>query len=92
MDLIFQKPQKRVTTTLDQDDYDYCKKKNIKFAHLIRAGVRDHKVHTEDPDAEPSLRQMRSDLKRLRKSQIKLFEAIKEELGDEGYVNFVKKL
>ena len=50
--------QKVITTTVDKDDWEYAQKHNLKWSHMIRAFIRDHRVAMEDPDAVQSAREV----------------------------------
>lgn len=57
--------QRKITTTIDKKDWNYCHEHNLKFAHLIRMGIRDHRVSIGHKDAEPTLREMREKVEKL---------------------------
>lgn len=71
-------PQKRTNTTIDMPDYLYCKKHNLKFSHLIRAGIRDHRAAYNDPDAVPTTRELYLKIENLMKLQQKLLAIIQK--------------
>lgn len=86
--MINYRPQKRTSTTIDNDDWVYMKKHNIKIAHAIRAFVRDHRVNTNDPDANPSVRDMRKNMDKFRE----MFEELRDFLENKGLLEeFWKK-
>jgi len=70
--------QKRTNTTIDMPDYLYCKKHGLKFAHLIRGGVRDHRAAYDDPDAVPTTRELHRKVQNLMKLQQKLLGIIQK--------------
>lgn len=90
--LLARKKQKKITTTIDEDDYLYVKKHGLKFAHFIRAGVRDHRVHTNDPDAEESMRDLRKSRDRIIEHRNKLLGALRDKLGEEEFAEFVTNI
>lgn len=89
---MFEQQQKKITTTIDNPDYVYCKKNGLKFAHLIRAGVRDHRVHSGDPDAVNSSREIIAARDRAIANNQKIIAAIKENLSEDQALEIFKKI
>lgn len=56
---------KAVSTTIPIEDAKYCAKHKLMYSHLLRGAIRDHRVHTNDPDSNPSLREMKDKLQRV---------------------------
>lgn len=77
---------------MSEEDHAYCKRHNLKFAHLIRAGVRDHKVNTDHEDAEPTLREMRASRDRMLEHNKNVMGKIAKILQPKEFDKFLKKL
>lgn len=90
IDLI--KPIRRIHTTIDEDDYIYMKKHQLRAAHLIRAMIRDHRVHTEDPDANPTTREMKTKIERLSARLNHIFEVLGKELSEKKFTELLQKV
>ena len=90
---MFNKPsgQVRIHTTIDRIDLDYCKKKNLKFAHLLRASIRDHKLHSGEDVAE-SAKEMQQSKERAINHRNKIIAAIRKLLGPERFDEFIQKI
>jgi len=86
------KPQKRVHTTLDFEDYAYAKKHNLKLAHLIRAAIRDHRVNIDDPNAINSLREIQNAKERIAKRLQETFKVMNEILPEEKVMQVLDKI
>lgn len=43
---------------INKDDWDYCKNKNLMPTQLLRGAIRDHRVHSGDPDTPQSSREL----------------------------------
>lgn len=92
MGLFKQRNQKRVHTTLDSIDYEYCDKHNLKFAHLLRAAIRDHRVHTGDPDAVASARELKRARDHALDHRDKILKVLQDILTKDQYDGFLNKL
>ena len=88
----FGKPQKRIHTTINFDDYKYIKKHQLKAAHLIRAMVRDHRVHMDDPDANPTIREMKKKLEGAMARLNKVFAVLGKELPEKQFDEILQKI
>lgn len=84
--------QKRIHTTIDLDDYDYMKKHNLKAAHLIRGSIRDHRVHTNDPLANPTAREMLERNKKITARLNQLLGVMRKILSEKEFDKLMQKL
>jgi len=83
---IFMKP---VTTTVPIEDYQYVKEKGLKFQNLLMMAIRDHRVHTDDPDAVPTIREMRSRIERLQERLQNILDALQKRMTEDDYMKFI---
>lgn len=84
--------QKRINTTIDDGDYKYCKENKIRFAHAIRAYVRDHKVNVDAKDAEPTLRELRRQKDKIMAHRAKILDALRKRFSEEEFINFITSI
>jgi len=84
--------QKRIHTTIDYADAKYCKENNLKYAHLLRASIRDHRLHSGDPDVAPSVREIQIARDKAIAHRDKILKIIRENLTEEQYDKFIEKL
>jgi len=86
------KKQHRTTITIDSDDFDYITTHQLKPSHLVRAMVRDHRVHTEDPLAHPTTREMQERSKRVSARLNQLLKVMQEILSKKQFEKLMEKL
>lgn len=85
-------PQRRIHTTINEEDYIYMKKHQLRAAHLIRAMIRDHRVHTNDPDANPTMREMQEKIKRLMTRLSGVMKTLEAELPKKHFEKIMQKI
>jgi len=86
------KPIRRIHTTIDEDDYVYMKKHHLRAAHLIRAMVRDHRVHIEDPDANPTAREQNEKLQKAMSRINNIFKVMGKCLPPKKFEEILQKI
>lgn len=90
---IFSEPkQKRITTTINQDDFLFMKQHGLKFAHAIRAFCRDYRVNINAADAEPSIRELKQSRDKILENRDKILAALRKKLGDAAFADFITKI
>lgn len=76
-----------VSTTIPIEDYNYVVEKGLRFQNLLIAAIRDHRVHSNDPDAEPSVREMRQKIERISERLQKFSDFVAENELSEKFIN-----
>lgn len=84
--------QVRIHTTINREDQEYCRKHALRYAHLLRASIRDHRVNSGDPKADESAREIVNQRDTLKKHRDKILQAIRKKLGEEGFVKFIQNI
>ena len=79
---------RHLTTTIPNEDYVYVKQKGLKFQALMMAAIRDHRVHSGEPHAEISMREMQQKINRIMET-LKSYAKFIEEKG--LFEEFVKE-
>jgi len=92
MDLRYPTRYTRTTVSINVEDLDYCKKHGLKPTHLIRAAIRDHKVHTDAPDADHTMRELIRSRKAMLESRQKILALFEKELGEKNFLEIIQKL
>lgn len=92
MDLFIGRNQERIHTTLDHVDFKYCKENNLKFAHLLRAAIRDHRLHSGDLDVAPSARELIKERDNIKNHRDRILEVLRKILSKEQFDDFFDKL
>lgn len=90
--MIFQEKQKKITTTVDIADLHYCRKNGLKFAHLIRAGVRDHRLHSGDKSVVNTNREMLESRDKAIMHRDKILSAMRKVLTEEEFMRVLEKV
>lgn len=84
--------QHRTTITIDNSDWEYMQKHHLKASHLVRAMVRDHRVHTEDPLAAPTTREMHDKIKNISARLNNLLRAAEELMSKKQFDKLMQKI
>ena len=84
--------QKRIHTTIDKVDRIYAKKHGLKIAHLIRAGVRDHRLHSGEGDVAESSREMRDAKEKAIEHRDRIVAAVNKHLSEEEALKIFKSI
>ena len=84
--------QMRIHTTIDRIDQAYCKKHNLKYAHLLRAQIRDHKLHSGEGEVAESSREMQKAKEKAIEHRNKIVNAIRKFLGPEKFDDFISNI
>lgn len=87
-----QRLHRPLTTTIPQEDWAYCKEKGLSFQSLLMGAIRDHRVHANNPDAEPTTREMVKKIRRLSSIIQQNLEFINEKGLFDDWANYGKSL
>jgi len=84
--------QKRIHTTIDLSDLGYCEKNDLKFAHLLRSAIRDHRLHSGDKNIPPSAREIQIALDKAIEHRDKIISAVNRVLSEEQAIKVFQNI